>query len=157
MTLKIELKEQKLQPTLSIRTRTTLEELPNKIKESYIKIANYLNELGEKPTNAPFTAYYNLDMQDMDVEMGFPVVKALPGKDDVLAGEIPAGYVVSCLYKGAYSGMESVYNDMFNWIARNNYKSTGIYYEYYFNSPAEASENELLTRIDLPVEISNRN
>lgn len=151
MSWKIELNEQRPQPTLSIRTRVAMEGLPKLIGESYMKIGEYLHELGEEPAYAPFTAFYNLDMQDLDVEMGYPVKRPLPGHDDIKSGEIPGEFVVSCMYKGPYQGMEPVYNDLFKWISDNNYKSTGVYYEYYFNAPDEVPEAELLTQVVMPV------
>jgi effector-binding domain-containing protein len=150
--MEIELKEQKAQPVLSIRKRTTLADLPNTIGDSYHKIAGYLEELGEQPVDVPFTAYYNLDMQDMDVEMGFPVARPLPGRDDIKAGEIPPGKVASYMYKGIYSEMEPVYNEIFKWIAEKGYQPKGVYYEYYYNSPDEVPDSELLTRIIIPLE-----
>ena len=111
--MKIEVNQQKAQPILSIRVKTSLENLPDIIGKSYHKIADYLNELGEQPADVPFTAYYNLDMQNMDVEMGFPVSRPLPCKDDIEAGEIAQGKVVSYMYKGHYSAMEPVYNEIF--------------------------------------------
>ena len=149
--MKIELNEQKAQPILSIRVKTSLENLPKLIGESYHKIAGYLNELGEQPADVPFTAYHNLDMQNMDVEMGFPVSKPLPGKEDIEAGEIPQGKIVSYMYKGLYSEMEPVYNEIFKWINEKGYQPTGVYYEYYYNSPDEVPESELLTRIVIPL------
>jgi len=77
------LEEQKKQPVLSIRLRTAMENMPKVIGEGYGAIMMYINELGEQPVNAPYTAYYNLDMQDMDVEMGFPVARVLAGKGDM--------------------------------------------------------------------------
>ncbi|MFA4884750.1 MAG: GyrI-like domain-containing protein [Desulfotomaculaceae bacterium] len=99
--------------------------------------------------DAPFTAYYNLDMQDLDVEMGFPVMKPLPGNGEIISGEIPRGKYVSCMYKGAYSQMERPYNEMFKWIEENGYEQKGVYYEYYYNSPHDVPESELLTRISM--------
>lgn len=151
MMFKMELSEQRAQPVLSIRKRTTAQALSDVIGACYMKILDYMNELGEKPADAPFTAYYNLDMQDLDVEMGFPVSKSWPEKGEIKAGEIPAGKVVSCVYKGAYAGMEQPYNEMFKWIADNGYEQTGTYYEYYYNSPADVPENELLTKIVMPL------
>jgi len=151
MIFKIELNQQQAQPILSIRAKTNVENLPKIIGESYMKIIGYLHELGEQPADAPFTAYYNLDMQDLDVEMGFPVAKLLPEKGEIKAGEIAQGTVVSCMYKGAYSGMEQPYNEMFKWITDNGYEQTGVYYEYYYNSPVEVPESELLTRIVMPL------
>jgi hypothetical protein len=72
----------------------------------------YLQTLNATPTGAPYTAYYNLEMQNMDVEMGFPVVHLLPGKEEIKAREIPAGRAVVTMYKGAYSGMEGTYNEI---------------------------------------------
>ncbi len=55
------------------------------------------------------------------------------------------------MYKGLYSGMEQPYNEMAKWIKDNGYIATGISYEYYFNSPHEVPESELLTKIVMPV------
>lgn len=151
MIFKIELNQQNAQPVLSIRTTTTLELLPNLIGESYMKIMGYLKELGEQPADAPFTAYHNLDMQNLDVEMGFPVARLLPEKGGIKAGEIPQSKFISCMYKGAYAGMEQLYNEMFKWIAENGYEQVGVYYEYYYNSPADVPESELLTKVVMPI------
>ena len=150
MDLNIELNEQAAQPVLSIRARTTLDGLPLLIGGSYREIAEYLAELGEQPAHAPYTAYYNLDMQDLDVEMGFPVAKPLPGKGAIMAGEIPlAGTCPAC--KGPYAQMEPVYNEMNKWMQKNNLEPVGIAYEYYYNGPQDVPEIELLTRISMPV------
>ncbi len=148
---KIEVSEEKAQPVLSIRMRTRLELLPQVIGESYLKIMAYLTEQGEQPAFAPFTAYHNLDMQNLDVEMGFPVARLLPEKDDIKARELPPGKVVSSMYKGSYSGMEQPYNEMAQWMKEHGYTPTGVSYEYYFNSPQEVPESELLTKIVMPV------
>ena len=149
--MKIEVKEQKPQSTLSIRVRTPQKNLPNIIGESYHKIADYLNELGEQPSDVPFTAYYNIDMQDLDVEMGFPVSRVLPGKGDIKASEIEQGKIVSYMYKGPYSAMEPVYNEIFKWMSEKGYQPKGVYYEYYYNAPDEVPESELQTRIVIPI------
>jgi effector-binding domain-containing protein len=111
----------------------------------------YLNEIGEKPFNVPFAAYYNFDMEDLDVEMGFPVPKPLAGKGEIKPGEIPAGKQASCFYRGPYSQMEPVYNAMMQWINENGHKPVGVSYEFYYNSPMDVPESELLTKIMFPV------
>lgn len=151
MHFKIEVIDQKAQPVLYIRTRTTQGDFPKIIGEAYHKIFKYLKEINEDPVDAPYTAYYNLDMNNLDVEMGFPVGRPLLGKNDIKSGEIPRGRYVTCLYKGPYSQMEQSYNEIFRWIEDNGYEKTGVYYEYYFNSPVEVPESELITRIAIPV------
>ncbi len=147
MIFKIELSIQQAQPALFIRTRTSAENLPKVIGESFGKVIKYLNEIGEQPADAPYTAYYNLDMQDLDIEIGFPVANLLPEKDEIKSGEIPKGKYLSCMYKGAYSQMDQPYNEMIQWIEDEGHEQKGVYYEYYFNSPHDVPESELLTKI----------
>lgn len=147
----ITLEERPAQPILSIRLRTNLESLPQVIGQSYQKIVDYMSQQGQQPFEAPFTAYYNLDMQDLDVEMGFPVAKPLPASGDIQAGEIAAGKAAVYLYKGPYANMESTYNAMFQWIAEHGGEPTGVYYEYYYNCPADTPAEELLTKIVIPL------
>jgi len=151
MEFTFEVSEQKTQPVLSIRTRTKVEVISDLIGASYMKIIDYMDELGIEPEGAPFTAYYNMDMQDLDVEMGFPVAGPMPDKGEIQSREIPAGKVVSIMYKGPYSGMEKPYNAMSKWIVENGYEPVGTAYEYYFNSPNEVPESELVTEIVMPL------
>jgi len=151
MTFDLKVEEQATQPVLSIRTKTPMENLPAIIGDSYGKIMKYMTELGAQPAYAPFTAYYNLDMQNLDVEMGFPVAGQFADKDDIKAGQIPSGQIVSCMYKGAYSEMEAPYKEIMQWIEEQGYEPTGVFYEYYYNSPAEVPESELLTKIVIPL------
>ena len=151
MQYKFEVAEQAAQPVLSIRSRTSVEKLPQKIGEAYGSIMQYLNEIGEQPQEAPFVAYYNMDMEDLDVEMGFPVAKPTTGRGEINLGEIPTGKQVSYLYKGPYKEMEPVYNAMMQWMAENGHTPTGVGYEFYYNSPNEVPESELLTRIVFPL------
>lgn len=151
MDYKFELSEPPAQPVLSIRTRTAVGNLPQELGQAYGAIIQYLHEIGEEPVEAAFAAYYNMDMEDLDVEMGFPVPRPLAGKGEIKAGQIPAGKQVSYLYKGPYMQMEPVYNAMYQWITEKGFTPTGVSYEFYYNSPLEVPESELLTRIVFPV------
>lgn len=151
MNYQFELTEQPAQPALSMRTRTAVNNLSQELGKAYCAIIQYLNEMNEQPKEAAFAAYYNMDMQDLDVEMGFPVAKPLAGKGEIKSSEIPAGKQVSCLYKGPYSKMEPVYNAMMQWINENGHIPTGVSYEFYYNSPMEVPESELLTKIVFPL------
>ncbi|MDS1030869.1 GyrI-like domain-containing protein [Bacillota bacterium LX-D] len=151
MDYKFELTEQPAQPVLSMRTRTAVGNLPQELGKAYGAIIQYLNEIGEKPLDAAFAAYYNMDMENLDVEMGFPVAKPLAGIGEIKSSEIPAGKQVSCFYKGPYSQIEPVYNAMMQWIDENGYTPTGVSYEFYYNSPAEVPESKLLTKIVFPL------
>lgn len=115
-----------------------------------MKIMAYLEEKGVQPAGVPYTAYYNLDMENLDVEMGFPVAQA-EGKEDIRTREIPGGIYASYMYTGPYSAIEKPYNEIFGWMAENGYEQNGPCFEYYYNSPQEVQESELKTRILLPL------
>ena len=137
MSYQCEVKEQPTQKTLSIRTRAAVQDLPQMFEEGYGKIAQYLGELGEEPIGPPFAAYYNMDMDNLDVEFGFPVARPLPGRAEIKAGEIPGGQVATCLYIGPYDAMEPVYTALAEWMQDNGYEATGVSYELYLNDPRE--------------------
>lgn len=147
----IKIEELKAQPVLCIRTKTSVDKLPQLIGESYMKMANYLQELHEQPAGVPYTAYFNMDMKNLDVELGFPVLKSLPGHGEIKSGELPAGRVASAQYKGPYSAMHGAYDEILKWIAGKGYQPKGVFYEYYYNSPQEVPESELLTKIVIPL------
>jgi len=142
-----EVKEQKVQHSLSIRKTTSVENLAEVLGESYMKIMQYMGEIGECPTGAPYTAYFNMDMQNLEVEIGFPVATKLPEKDDIKPSEVPAGKYASCIHTGPYSEIEPAYNTLTKWVDDNGYKPSGIAYEFYLNDPGDTPPDKLQTQI----------
>jgi effector-binding domain-containing protein len=147
MSYNIELTDNKEQPTLSVRTRTPMENLQAEMGKAYGAIFAYLGEKGGQPAGAPFAAYYNMDMQDLDVEIGVPVSKPFPGQGTIKESVIPAGRQASCVYKGPYLQIGPAYEALTKWIGENGYVPTGICYEFYLNEPGAVPESELLTKI----------
>lgn len=151
MGYQFELTDEKEQPLLSIRTRTSVGNLPQELGKAYGEILRYLEEIGETTEGPAFAGFYNLDMEDLDVEMGFLVPKPFAGKGEIKASSIPPGKQVSYMYKGPYDDSEPVYNAMAEWIAENGLVPTGVSYEFYYNSPMDVPESELLTKIIFPL------
>lgn len=146
-----ELKDQQPLHTLSIRTTVPMQDLPQTIGQAYGAIMQYLAQLGENPGGEPFVAYYNLDMQNLDVEMGFPVTKALAGSGPIQAGRLPECKVAVCVFTGPYQEMAPAYDELTAFIQAQGYEPSGMTYEYYLNSPDEVPTSELQTRIVFPL------
>ena len=146
----IELIKIRKQPVLSVRTTTNAANLPSSIGECLKKIAGYLKETGEFMSDIPFVAYHGIDPENMDIEVGFPVPGILSGKDDIKASFLQEGMAVFCMFRGPYSEMEPLYDEILSWIEENNYKFSGIYYEFYYNG-IEFPESELLTKVLIPI------
>jgi len=149
MSFKCELMELASQPALSIRLRTAAQDLPQVFGKGYGEIAQYLGELQEQAAGPPFAIYYNMDMQDLDVEFGFPVSTSLTGMGNIDASETPGGKSASCLHIGPYSDVEPTYNALFQWIKDNGYEATGVAYEMYLNDPEQTPPEKIETQIHL--------
>lgn len=139
------------QPVVKIRTHTPVEGLPQSLGRAFAALEAYLGEIAEPPAGPPFVAYYNQDMQNLEIEIGFPVENPGAGRDDVLAGEIPAGRYAACLYSGPYYGLQSAYHALTAWVSEHGYQPSGVSYEYYLNDPDKTAPNDLQTRIVFPL------
>ena len=151
MSYKCELVDKKTQPVLTVRTRTAMQELPQFFAKAYGAIAQYLGELGEQPAGAPFAAYYNMDMQDLDVEAGFPVRSSLPAKGEIHAGEIAGGKYATRMHQGPYDKVEPAYTALAEFLKQKRLEATGVAYEIYLNDPASTPAQELMTQIMFPI------
>ncbi len=151
MAYSCEIKERAPQPVLSMRIKTTAQELPQQMGRMFGAVAQYLGELGEPPAGPPFAAYHNMDMQNLDVEGGFPVSKVFAGKGEIQAGEIPGGKAASCLYTGPYPEMVPAYNALTEFVKANGCEPTGVSYEFYLNDPAGTPPQNLMTMIVFPL------
>lgn len=151
MTYHCEIKDRAAQPTLAIRTTVAVQELPAALGASYGAIGQYLGMLRQAPVGAPFVAYYTMDMQALDVEIGIPVAQALPGKDNIYAGEMPAGKYATCVHTGPYDAIAPAYTALTQFVMENGYEATGVAYEAYLNDPSNTPPEAVMTQILFPL------
>ncbi len=146
-----EVREQPAQPALSIRARTSVQDLPAVIGKAYGAIAQYMGGLGEESAGPPFVAHFNMDMQNLDVEMGFPVRRPLAGQGEIQASQIPGGKAATCLHTGPYSELVPAYQALADWVKDHGYDPVGISYEIYLNDPGHTPPQKLETLIMFPL------
>jgi len=92
-----------------------------------------------------------MDMQNLDLAIGFPVEKPLAGRGDIQSDVMPAGKYVSCLHKGPYDKTGAAYEALSAFLAENNLQASGLAYEFYLNDPNEVMSEELKTQIVFPL------
>lgn len=136
---------------LSVRMRTAVKDLPDAIGREYGRIYAYMQEIGAQPVEAPFVGYFNMDMNDLDVEIGFPVAKEVEGKNEIQCGQIQSGTYAETLHIGSYDDLKTAYEALMQWMEENGHEAMGIGYEFYLNDPETTPEQELKTRILLAV------
>jgi len=108
-------------PAITIRTRTSVDQIPELLGSSFMKIGAYLESKGEMMTDIPFVAYHGFDQineYSMDMEIGFHITNELPDENEIKTVILPERLIVFCMYKGAYSEMIPVYEEMKEWILR---------------------------------------
>jgi effector-binding domain-containing protein len=92
-------------------------------------------------------------MQDLDLEIGFPVAKKLADKDNMKASEIAAGKYASTVHVGPYETMEPTYDALNQWIKDNGHEVEGPAIEFYFNDPGEVGPENTQTEIQFPLKL----
>ncbi len=142
-----EIKNLAAQPVLVVRTRTAAQNLPAVLGQSYVQVLQRLAHLGEDPAGPPFVAYFNMDANDLDVQIGFPVRVVLDGEAPVQADEIPAGAYATTVYTGPYSAIEPAYTALTDFVIAQGRSVGQAAYEFYLNDPANTAPEDLRTQI----------
>jgi effector-binding domain-containing protein len=136
-----------VQPTVCLHTVAPVSELPRVLGEAFSLLMAHLGKHGELPAGPPFVGYCNMDMQALEIEVGFPVSRTLPAEGRVEACEIPAGEYASTIHVGPYQTIERAYAALSEFIASRGREATGISYEFYLNDPAITPQDQLQTQI----------
>ena len=110
------------QPTLTVKTTTSLRELPQFLVASYQAIVGYLGTLGREPAGPSFCMYHNLDVEHLQVEAGFAVQPGLEGWKEVQPGALPAGRWLTCMHQGPYDTVPATYEFINRWMAESNHQ-----------------------------------
>jgi effector-binding domain-containing protein len=151
MVITCELREQIPQPVLSKRFRAPVEQLPDVLGETYQAIMQLLPTTDKQSAGPAFAAYYNMDMEDLDVEAGFIVARELKGEGDIISRQLPGGRMAACVHTGPFSEMEPTYDALSKWIKDNGHEVTGVTYEMYLNGPPDTPPEEYKTQILMPL------
>lgn len=130
-----------------VRTRCSENELPEVIGQSYAKIGQHMANSGAMAAGAPYVAYFNQDMNDMEVEIGIPTGMYVKDTEEIVLSEIPESEYISALYTGPYSQLKEAYRLMTEYVMDNKYEVKGAVYESYLNDPGDTPEEKLVTEI----------
>ena len=135
------------QPTLVVRTRTSIERLPEVLEPAWGAVLACAGKVGARPTDPPFVAYLNADLQDLDVEIGMAFERVLPGEDPVHAHAIPGSRAVACVHVGPYAELQAAYRALEAWMEEHGFHAAGPSYEFYLDDPGATPVADLRTRV----------
>jgi len=149
----IEVVELKSELALVYKEHTTNAKSDKVIEKGLHMVQDYLDELEIKPSGTPYVAYLNCakDFSEFDVEVGFPVAKAVSEKDGMFMSKTHEGKAVVATHKGSYRSIDKTYNKMFEFMEKQSFEFKGVFYDCYLNDPETTPSRELLTKVIVPV------
>mgnify|MGYP001767113719 CR=1 FL=1 len=106
-----EIKKQNPTPTICVRTTTSVENLPMVLGQSWGALGAYMEQNGAQPAGVPYVAYFNMDMQNLSVEIGFPLAEPLEGAGALLAATMPDADVAVTMHAGPYTELGAAYRN----------------------------------------------
>ncbi|MHB8110463.1 MAG: GyrI-like domain-containing protein [Syntrophorhabdaceae bacterium] len=139
------------QPAITIRSRVTDDEFPDIFESSFARLIAYLEQIGEDLAGPPFAIYYDIMLEELDVEMCLPITKMVPGDGEITCREIGIENAASTVHTGPYEDIEPAYEALADWMFENGYEPIGTAYEFYLNDPGTTSSEDLQTVIFMPV------
>jgi len=143
--------ELETQPTLVVSRRASIERLPEVLGPAWGVVMACAARSGAEPVGAPFAAFHNMDMHDLDVEIGSVFERAVAGAGDVEPGEIPAGTAVQCVHVGPFDQLGAAYAAMRAWMAEHGLEHAGPAFEHYLDDPSDTPIERVRTLIVIPV------
>ncbi|MBN1480377.1 GyrI-like domain-containing protein [candidate division KSB1 bacterium] len=164
MSYDLEIISREEQKALILRDCVTTLKLPKVMGPAYQKIAEYMQEQGVEPKEAPFTCYrignwekainmkgfqalFSLITKKWEIEMGFPVTQDMAGKDTIEISILPAGKYIQTLHVGPYQKVGEAYKEIYQFVKEHQLTLSDRCYEFYLNDPHDTAKDKLETRI----------
>jgi len=147
----IQLTQQSDQFVLSVRESINFSSFPEFANKAFTEIERYVQRENILFSGYPFVCYHNADLENLDVEIGFPVAHLLSGEGKIVGKVLVSEKIVSGIFLGPYEESDILMNEINKWIIENGYKSKGKVFNYYLND-TQRPPSEFLLKIAIPVE-----
>ena len=109
------------QKIISIREKCNPEELSEKIGKNMQDIFQYIFKNGTTPRGPPVAIFYKTSKEEIDIELGVPIVTPIKEKGKFKLSKTPGGKTAFTLYTGRYDKIKPAYDAIKNWIKSNKH------------------------------------
>lgn len=121
--------------------------------EAFRTIHEYVDRRGLKPDGDAMMIYTGADDTGFDYRAAVPVMGPFdnPPTGDIAVGASPSGKAYKFVHRGAYDGMENLYEAITNFFDEKNLQPGDLFIERYVTDPRTTPEDELVIEVIFPV------
>ena len=149
----IELKTITPRNVVTIRETIPMDAIAQTLGRIYGKVAAYLERIGVQPDGPPFSRYFSMTDDGVDLDAGFPVAAPISGEGQIAASELPGGEAAVTWHIGPYDTLPQTYNAIMDWMRENDREAGGACWEIYWTDPTpDSNPAEWRTEIIWPVQ-----
>ena len=136
------------QHVATIRERVPMTAIAKAMGEGFGEVARAAEETGAEIDGLPFAIYYELGPDEVDLELGFPVLGQVEvGR--VHSVTLYGGRAACTVHTGPYEEVGSAYDALTRWVQLHGERVVGPPREVYLNEPAE--DVVPLTEVQMPI------
>ncbi|MET0278072.1 MAG: GyrI-like domain-containing protein [Pseudorhodoplanes sp.] len=121
--------------------------------EALRTVYDYVEKRGLKPDGDSMMIYTGADDTGFEYKAAVPVMGPFdnPPKGDLTVGASPTGKAYKFVHRGAYDGMENLYEAITNFLDEKNIQPGDFFIERYVTDPRNTPEDELVIEVIFPV------
>lgn len=147
----MEIKEMKEKHALMIRKTTSIQDMPTVLGQCFQEIIQYVMESGAAEPVESFVIYHNMDMSNLEIDVGFTVTESQPGREHIISSSIPAGQYAVALHVGPYETLNVTYEELTRFVGERRLTVDSWVYEVYLNNPMDNPDEPAKTMIYFPL------
>ncbi len=123
------------------------------VVEAFKTVHEYIDKRGLKPDGDAMMIYTGADDTGFDFRAAVPVMGPFdnPPKGDMAVGTSPTGKAYKFVHRGAYDGMENLYEAITYFFDEKNLEPGDLFIERYVTDPRTTPEDELVIEVIFPV------
>ena len=147
----MEIKDMKEKLALMIRKTTSIQDMPSVLGQCFGEIIQYVMESGAEEPVESFVIYHNMDMSNLEIDVGFTVTESLPSRGHIVSSSIPAGQYAVALHVGPYETLNVTYEELTKFVEERKLTVDSWVYEVYLNNPMDNPDEPAKTMIYFPL------
>ena len=136
----------------AVRRQCPPSEIGKIMGPSVAEVAEVLKAQNRAPSGPWFTHHFRRPVDYFDLEICFPVEKAIDPDGDVHPGVWPGMTVARTIYHGNYSGLPGAWGELEAWMKAERKPGRGEFWERYLINPNDdATPENWRTELNWPL------